>query len=93
MHEAWNADRFSLCSQSKFNDLIRDINLPKQSAEVLASRLQEKHLLKVGTSVSFYRSREEKLREYFHSDGQLVYCTDVEGFWLALGLSTYRSNH
>ena len=74
------------------NDLIRDLNLPKQSTEVLAFRLQEKHLLKAGTSVLFYRNREEKLRKYFQSDGQLVYCTDVEGLLLAMGLSAYRSN-
>ena len=91
-HEAWNAGRVSLYSQSELNDLIRDLNLPKQSAEVLASRLQEKHLLKAGTSVSFYRNREEELRKYFQSDGQLVYCTDVEGLLLAMGLSAYRSN-
>ena len=71
-HEAWNAGRVSSYSQSELNDLIQDLNLPKQSAEVLASRLQEKHL-KVGTSVSFYRNQEEKLRKYFQSDGQLVY--------------------
>ena len=90
--EAWNAGRVSLYSQSELNNLIRDLNLPKQSAEMLASRLQEKHLLKAGTSVSFYRNREEKLRKYFQSDGQLVYCTDVEGLLLAMGLSAYRSN-
>ena len=73
------------------NDLIRDLNLPKQSAEVLASRLQEKHLLKAGTSVLFYCNWEKKLRKYFQSDGQLVYCTDVEGL-LAMGLSAYHSN-
>ena len=74
------------------NDLIRDLNLPKQSAEVLASRLPEKHLLKGGTSISFYRNREEKLRKYFHSDDQLVYCTDVERRLLAMGLSVSCSN-
>ena len=66
--------------------------MPKQSAEVLASRMQEKHLLKAGTSVSFYRNREEKLRKYFQSDGQLVYSTDVEGLLPAMGLFAYRSN-
>ena len=45
-HEAWNTGRVSLYSQSELNDLIRGLNLPKQSAEMLASRLQEKHLLK-----------------------------------------------
>ena len=64
-HKAWNAGRVSLYSQSELNYLIRDLNLPKQSAEVLASRLQDKHLLKAGTSISFYRNREEKLRKYF----------------------------
>ena len=91
-HEAWNAGRVSLYSQSELNDLIRDLNCPKQSAEVLASRLQEKHLLRAGTNVSFYRNREENLRKYFQSDGQLVYCTDDEGLLLAMGLSAYRSN-
>ena len=64
-HEAWNTGRVSLYSQSELNDLIRGLNFPKQSAEMLASRLQEKHLLKAGTSVSFYRNREEKLIKYF----------------------------
>ena len=91
-HKAWNAGRVSLYNQSELNDLIRDLNLPKQSAEALASRLQEKHLLEAGTSISFYRNREEKLRKYFQSDGQLVYCTDVEGLLLAMGLSAYHSN-
>ena len=90
-HEAWNAGRASLYSQSELNDLIRDLNLPKQSAEVLAFRLQKQHLLKAGTSVSFYRNREENLRKFFQSDGQLVYCTDVEGLLLAMGLSAYCS--
>ena len=89
-HEAWNADRVPLYSQSELSDLTRDLNFPKQSAAVLASRLQEKHLLKAGTSVSLYRNREEKLRKYFHSDGQLVCCTDAEAIFLAIGLSAYR---
>ena len=91
-HEAWNAVRVFLYSQSELNDLIQDLNFSKQSAEVLASRLQEKHLLKAGISVSFYRDREEKLRKSFQSDCQLVYCTDVEGLLLAMGFSAHRSN-
>ena len=59
---------------------------------MLAFSLQEKHLLKAGTSVSSYCYREEKLRKYLQSDGQLVYCTDVEGLLLAMSLSAYRSN-
>jgi len=44
----------SLFDQAKTNDLIRDLNLPKQSSELLASRLQEKHLLHPGTNITFY---------------------------------------
>ena len=66
--------------------------MPKESVELLASRLQEKHLLKTGTSVSFYCNKKEKLRKYFHSDGQLVYYTDVKGLLLAMSLPAYRSN-
>ena len=88
----WDFAQPALYSQPELNDLIRDLNLPKQSAELLASRLQEKNLLKPDTSVTFYRNREAELRKYFHSDGQLVYCADVEGLLLALGLPAYRSS-
>ena len=46
-------------------------------------------MLKPGTSVSFYRDMEAELRRYFHSDGQLVYCTDVKGLLLSMGLPAY----
>ena len=41
----------------ELNDLVRDLYLPKQYAELLASRLNE-NLLSHGTSVTYYRSRE-----------------------------------
>ncbi|KAJ8704316.1 hypothetical protein PYW08_013040 [Mythimna loreyi] len=36
-------------TQKELNDLIRDLELSKESAEVLASRLKEKNLLTTGT--------------------------------------------
>lgn len=80
-----DCEKPSLFSQSELNDLVRDLYLPKESAELLASRLQEKRLLKPGTSVSFYRNREAELRKYFHSDGQFVYCNDVKELLLIKG--------
>lgn len=77
-----DCDQPILFTKSALNDLVKDLYLPKQSAELLASRLQENRMLKPGTSVSFYSNRETKMRTYFHSDGQLVYCTDVEGLFL-----------
>lgn len=41
------AEKFN---QGELDDLIRVLRLPKESAEVLASRLKEKHLLLPGTT-------------------------------------------
>ena len=57
-------DRRSPFNQLQLNDLVKDLYLPKQSAELLASRLQENNLLHAGTSVTFYWKREELLK-YF----------------------------
>ena len=48
-------------SQYELNDLARDLGLPKDSAEVLGSRLKDKNMLAPGTSFSWYRSREKEL--------------------------------
>jgi len=42
-------------SQGQLNDLARDLNLSKESSELLASRLKEKNLSKPGTLTTFYR--------------------------------------
>ena len=44
--EARAADRVSLYSQSELNNLIKDLILPKQSSEMLSSRLQESNFSK-----------------------------------------------
>jgi len=46
-----------LFSQGELNDLARDLNLSKESSELLASRLKEKNLLQPGTLITFYRKR------------------------------------
>jgi len=48
----------SLFHQAEIIDLIPDLNLPKQWSELLASRLQEKHLFHPGSNITFYRNRE-----------------------------------
>ncbi len=49
-----------LFSQVELNDLVRDLNLPKNSAELLSCRLKEKNLLENGVRITFYRSRHEE---------------------------------
>lgn len=66
-------------NQEELSDLIRELGLPKDGAELLASRLKEKNLLSKGTKVSIYRTRDESFRKYFTQDEDLVYCHDVTG--------------
>jgi len=63
MYDDWDSDRVSLYSQTELNHLIWDLNLLKESSELLASGIQEKHLLETGVSASSNRKREAKLRK------------------------------
>ncbi|CAG9787072.1 unnamed protein product [Diatraea saccharalis] len=76
-------------NQSELNDLIRDLNLSKESSEILASRLKEKNLLTPDTKITFYRTREKDLLPYFSSEENLVYCNNVEGLIQKMGLQKY----
>jgi len=80
----------SLFDQAEINDLIRDLNLPKQSSELLASRLQVKHLLHPGTNVTFYRNREQEIFQFFTSTVGLVYFHDLKSLLEAMGLTQYK---
>ncbi|GFW51247.1 uncharacterized protein TNCV_3595291 [Trichonephila clavipes] len=66
-----------LLSQSDLNDLVRDLGLPKDTAEVLGSRLKERHLLNSGVSFSWYRFREKEFVPFFTQEGDLVFCNNV----------------
>ncbi|KAI5696331.1 hypothetical protein M8J76_008968 [Diaphorina citri] len=76
-------------NQLELNDLIRDLNLSKLASELLASRLKEKNLLEEGTAVTFYRRRETEFLEFFSQEGELVFCTNIEGLLKKMGLSEY----
>ena len=67
-------------SQAELNDLLRDMALPKDSAQLLDSRLQEKNLSTHGISLSWFRNREKDCVPYYSQEGELVYCSDVTGF-------------
>jgi hypothetical protein len=73
-------------SQSELSDLIRDLELPKTKAELLASRLQQWNLLEDEVKVSVYRSRQKNLTPFFNMDNNLVACRDIEGLMAALNL-------
>jgi len=43
-----------LITQEELNDLVRDLSLSKEKAEILGSRLQEWNLLQEGTKISHF---------------------------------------
>lgn len=90
-------DQYQPFNQLELNDLVRDLSLSKEQSELLGSRLLEKHLLESGTKVSFYRNREKVLLQYFaeHLDsngGKLVFCRDIAGLLVTMGVPTYDAN-
>lgn len=82
-----NTDIAQTFSQAELNDLIRDLDLPKISAELLGSRLKAKNLLSPGTSFSWYRNREEEFTCHFSKTESLVYCSDIPGLIAKLGVN------
>lgn len=76
--------------QAELNDLVRDLGLSKKAAELLASRLQEKHLLDRSARVSYFRQRDHMFLEFFSEKKQFVYCSDIAGLLIQLGITVYN---
>ncbi|GBM84390.1 hypothetical protein AVEN_145076-1 [Araneus ventricosus] len=66
-------------SQSELNDLLRDLGLSKDGAELLGSRRKDKNLLTPRVSFSWYRHREKEFTQFFSKEGNLVFRNDVQG--------------
>lgn len=67
-----------LFSQGELNDLVGDLGLSKDAAELLGSRLKNKNLLSPGTSFYWYRHPEKEFTQFFSKEGNLVFCNNVE---------------
>ena len=64
-------------NQERLNDLVRDLYLSKEKAEILGSRLQQWNLLEQGTTISSFRSRNQNLAGYYASAEKICYCKDI----------------
>jgi hypothetical protein len=62
-------DKFT---QSKLNDLIRELQLTKEKSELLDSRL-----LASGVKFSWYSNREKEFRKYYAQEDQHVFCIHI----------------
>ena len=76
-------------SHADLNDLVRDLNLPKESAELLASRLKEKYLLDHTARATYFRNRHQELMQFFVKERDLVFCNTIAGLLLKLGMTNY----
>ena len=52
-------------NQNDLNDLVRDLDLSKRQAELLASRLHDWNLLEKNTRISVYRTRHTHFSSFF----------------------------
>ena len=76
-----------LINQEQLNDLVRDLALSKEKAEVLGSRLQQWNLLESGTTISSFRHRNKTLARYYAIDDDICYCKDVNSLMTELGIN------
>jgi activator of 2-hydroxyglutaryl-CoA dehydratase len=82
-------DKFT---QSKLNDLIKELQFTKEKSELLSSRLREKNILASWVKFSWYRNREKEFQKYYAQEDQLVFCTDIHNLLHQLGERDYDSS-
>ena len=74
----------NLLTQGDLND-IRDLNLSKEQAELLGSRLKGWYLLCQDTKVCFYGGRHEEFKDFFSLEDGVMFCNDVCSVMEVLG--------
>lgn len=79
------SSRPHVLSQGELNDLVRDLQLSKQQAELLGSRLKGWNLLQRETKVCVYRNRHKDFNSYFSLENDVIYCSNVQAVMEHLG--------
>ena len=74
-----------LITQAFLNDLVRDLNLPKESAELLGSKLQHNNLLTLKHNMFLVQAKKKDLVQYFSMEKTFVYCQNIAGLLQAMG--------
>lgn len=74
-----------LIEQAELNDLVRDLQLSKDHAELLGSRLQQWNLLASGTKVTIFRTRNQELSSFFIMQDKICVCVSPNGVMERLG--------
>ena len=71
--------------------MIKDLNLSKEGAQVLTSRLKEWNLLKDNCRVGVQKTRHEEYSKFYSVEEGLCFCKDVEGLFGAIGIDHISS--
>ena len=71
-------------TEGELNDLIKDLELPKNKAELLASMLQQWNLLNHSVKVTTFRTRNQEFEQFFKTVGYFTYCKDIDGLMDAM---------
>lgn len=74
-----------LLTQAELNDLVRDLELTKEKAQLLASRMKERHFLTKDVSSSYYRDRHKPYVKYYTMEDNICFCHDISGLFNELG--------
>ena len=74
-----------LLGQAELNDLVRDLELTKEKADLLGSRPQERNLLKPGTKISHFQSRHMKFSSLYSQEENVCFCNDISGLMQEIG--------
>ena len=72
-------------NQERLNNLVRDLYLSEEKAEILGSRCQPWNLLEPGTTISSFHSCNQNLAGYYASAENICYCKDIGGLMFELG--------
>lgn len=76
-----------LLDQGELSDLIRDLDLTKQKAELLASRMRQWNFLKEETMITLYRNRNDELKQFFSKENSISFCLNIDGLMEFLGFN------
>ena len=74
-------------TQNELNDLVRDFELPKVKAKLLACEMKQWKCLDEGMKITLYCYRQKNLEEFFTMEGTQVECKNVDGLFRALNMS------
>ena len=69
--------KMHLIEQEELNDLVRDLGLSKEKSELLGSRFQQWNLLRKGTKISIFRSRQQNLAKFYKFDEKIAIATTL----------------